>query len=265
MISRTARYCCVIFIAGMFAAAAPMSAKIVKTKKLNVNALTVGSGFEYQTDSEEDESGMPFLVEWGFTDALKLTVEPNYVMIHLKPGGRIKGWGDIETSLTFDALEETRFRPGFGMEGLIKWPTASNRGLSTGRADFTLGGIASKELGPVDMDANLDYTFVGSPSGVKALNRLEFSIAAEWHLNPFLDLEGELVTNFGSAGGFTGKPGTIRRSAVAAEENGSEFEGTLGVAELFGRSLKLEEGLVLVSDGSWQAIVAWEWDFGGDR
>lgn len=262
---------CGVILIGIFLNVSPSSAKILKTKNLHFGAvsglpLTVGMGFESQTDSEANEYGFPILIEWAFTDALILTVEPNYVLINLKPGGSVRGWGDLETSINYEFLTETRRRPGFAAEGLIKWPTATDQRLGSGKADFTLGGLASKELGPVELEASANFTVLGSSPGIRQQNRMEVSLASEWHLNPVFDLEGELVTNFG-AGGFTGKPGAISGygSAGLSEDSGQEVEGTLGVAQNMGEHLKLEEGMVIVSDGSWQMVVAFEWDFQGNR
>jgi len=40
-----------------------------------------------------------------------------------------------------------------------------------------------------------------------------------------------------------------------------EVEATIGLAEYFGPRLKLEQGVVFQTDGTWQAVLAWEWDF----
>src|SRR6266850_5695946 len=87
----------------LLTAAAPAGAKILKTRRpreYKELVLTVGSGFEYQTDAEQSEYGFPFLVEYGFTKMLKLSVEPSYVLIRKKQGGSTSGPGDLETTLS---------------------------------------------------------------------------------------------------------------------------------------------------------------------
>jgi hypothetical protein len=219
--------------------------------------LTLGSAFEYQADSEEKEYGFPFYAEWSFTEALQLSFEPNYLRIKPKGGDLVKGWGDIEAALIYEFSPETRRRPAFAVESIITFPLTKNPLLGTGRVDFTIGGIVSRELGPVDLDLNVDYTFVGSPPDVHLKNRLEVALSAEWFLSPILSLEGEIV---GSTGGFSARPGTP--GGLGGTEN--NLEGLLGIAERLGRHLKLEQGIVIVSDGTWQAVVAWEWAFGRD-
>src|SRR5438046_2283301 len=89
----------------LLATAVPAAAKILKTTRpgqYKALALNVGSGFEYETDGEESEYGFPFLVEYGFMDQLKLSLEPAYVLIRKKAGGSISGPGDFETTLTLE-------------------------------------------------------------------------------------------------------------------------------------------------------------------
>lgn len=263
----------VVILAILLLTAAPTSAKILKTVKQALKTqertFTVGSGLEYQTDSELSEYDFPFLLEYGLTNRLKLTVEPNCVFISKKIGTSVSGFGELETSLTYDFIAERRYRPGLSAEGIVKWPTASHADLGTGKTDYSLGIIASMEFVHADMDFNILYTFVGSPPGVHLRNTIEASLATEWRFNPVIDLEGELAGIIGSGSGFHGQPGTIggfgRHGGIigAPEQGENEIEATLGIAEHLSEFLKLEEGLIVQSDGSWQVVFAWEWDFGG--
>jgi len=251
----------------LITAAAPAEAKILKTKRpgeYKELALTVGSGFEYETDGEESEYGFPFLVEYGFTKVLKLSVEPSYVLVRKKNGGRITGPGDLETTLTCEFPTERRYRPGLALEGVVKWPTARRGDLGTGETDYSLGAILSKEFVGFDLDLNAIYTFVGSPPGVQLKNTFEASLAGEWHLRPMLSIEAEAVTAAGAGGRFRGTPGGLSGFAnIGGPEQGqSESEFTLGLAEFLSERFKFEEGMILKSGGSWQAVVGWEYDFG---
>ena len=258
-------------VACLIAASAPASARILKTRRPGQPArglaLTLGSGFEYETDPEESEFGYPFLIEYELTKSLKLSAEPSYVQIRSKPGERgvsVSGSGDFETTLEYEFLPERRYRPALTAEGIVKWPTAAHEEIGTHEMDYSLGLVASKELVGFDLDFNALYTFVGSPPGLKLQNATEVSLASEWHLRPALDLEAEVVTSTG--GGIRGQSGTLggiagRAGSVGPSENVTE--GTLGLAVHFNDFLKLEQGIVAKSDGSWQAVFAWEWEFGG--
>lgn len=263
----------VLIAAGLFDASGPALAGILKTKRKRPTepnqyrelALVVGSGFEVETDSEQSEYDLPFLLEYGFTETLKLSLEPNYVFLDVKNGRSISGLGDFETTLTYECITERRRRPAVAAEALVKWPTAAHTEFGTGRRDYSIGAIVSKEFVRWDVDFDAVYTLVGNPPGGRLQNTAEVALAVEWHVGRAMDLEAEILSSTGSGGGFHGQPGTIGGlggSAGASEPNGTETEGTLGLAEHLTNHLKLEEGEVLKSDGSWQAVFAWEWDFG---
>ncbi len=254
----------ILVLALVVTSAEPASAKIVKTRRFREVALVVGSGVEYQSDSDQTEYGFPFLLEYGPSDALKITIEPSYASIRDKNAGRtVRGIGDLETTLAWEFLTMRRNRPSLELEGMVKWPTAKHDEIGTGKTDYSLGGVVSKEFVHMDLDLEALYTFVGSPAGVQLQNTFEVSLAAEWHLSSFFDLEGEVLTGGGTGRGFHGQPGTIGGfgGLGGSETGGHESEGTLGLAEHLTDHLKLEEGIIYKSDGSWQAVAAWELDF----
>lgn len=261
---------CALLI-GAIAVAQPCAAKILKTKRGAQGprelALTVGSGFEYETDSEQTEYGFPFLVQYGISEALEVGAEPTYVSITSTEFESAHGFGDLEIYATFEFVSERRNRPALAALGIVKWPTASHDALSTGEHDYSLGMIASKDFVRFDLDCEAIYTFVGSPPGIPLKDTIEASLAVEWHIGRAIDIEGEILTSAG-AGGFHGRAGSIgglgsRTASVGGPEEGSsESEAALGVAEQVFDRLKLEQGAVMKSDGSWQLVVAWEWNFG---
>ena len=266
-LSQRALVAAILTAALLVAAATPAGAKILKTKRpgqYSELALTVGSGFEYETDSEESEYGFPFLIEYGFTKMLKLSVEPSYILVRRQDGGSIRGPGDLETTLTCEFPTERRYRPGLALEGVVKWPTARRGDLGTGEADYSLGAIVSKEFVRFDLDLNAVYTFVGSPPGVNLDNTFEASLAVEWQLTPALGIEVEAVTAAGAGGRFRGHSGSLGGfgNLGGPEQGQSESEFTLGLARHLSERLKLEGGTILKSDGSWQAVAGWEFDFG---
>lgn len=245
---------CGLILVGLLVTALPASARILKTRMNRPGQprelpLTIGTGFEYDSDSELSELGVPGLIEYGLARGLTLTVEPFYSSIHTKQGGAVSGFGDLETSVTYEFLTERRHRPSVAALGLVKWPTATNREFGTGKADQTLGLLVAKSYVQVDLELSASYTFVGSAAGARQPNTVEFSFAAERDLTPTIDLLGEIVTGGGGAFG-------------ASTAGGRESEGTLGLAEQLTERLKLEEGVVLKPDGTWQLVFGWEWEFG---
>jgi hypothetical protein len=259
-----ARMACLIVAAGFLLHAAPAAARIIKTRRnLTQLNLTLGSGLEFETDSEQTEYDSPFLVEYALTETVTLSFEPNYIVIHSKTDEpSVSGWGDLETTVTWEATDEYHWRPAFALEGTVKWQTATDDQLGTGANDYVFGVILSKTHRSISVDADLVYKWLGEPGGSGGSSAYEASLAFEWALSFVFDLEGEILT---STGGSTGRPGTISGVGAGTEPIGTQSEVTLGVAEHFFERLKLEQGGIFQSDGSWQLVFAWEWEFGSGR
>jgi hypothetical protein len=242
----------ILIMAGLLAVARPVSARILSTKPPPSEtwsplwALTVGGGFEFETDRERSEYDFPLLLEYNLTKTVRASVEPTFVYIDSKSQDvrSVGGWGDLETSLQWEFLRERRYRPALTTEGIIRWPTANDPDLGDPGRDYSLGLIASKDFVYVDVDLGLHYTSVGDP---EAQDNFEVTVAGEWPLNHRLSVLTESVTTIE-----TGRCGR------------TETEGTAGLAWRVNSFLKLEFGGTLRSDGTWQALFAWEWNFAGE-
>jgi hypothetical protein len=222
--------------------------------------LTIGSGVEFETDKDQSQYDFPMLLEYNFSQTLKFSVEPNvtYIVAKAKDVRTVVGFADLETSVEYEFVRERRYRPGLTALGTIRWPTSTDPDIGDPGHDYSLGLIASKDLVFVDLDLTALYTFVGDS---KAEDVLELSLAAEWHLNHFFDLEAEVVHSFGT-GGIRGRAGTI--AGVGGGKGADLTEGTLGVAYHISKRLKVEVGGIVRSDNTWQIVFAWEWSFTGD-
>ncbi len=257
-------------LVGISLATASLSARILKTKQTASSnwspwsALLIGGGLEFQTDSSESEYDYPLLLEYNFTEKLKLSLEPNFVHIaaRSKEARTVSGLGDLETSVEYEFLRERRYLPALSAQGLIKWPTATDSDLGAPGRDYSLGLIASKDFVYFNADVNVLYTVLDGPDRA---NNLQIALAAEWPLNRRFDLIAELVTTIGN-GGIRGQPGTLAGVDGATKARGTrnETEGTIGFAWHANKYLKFEQGVTYKSDRSWQLVAAWEWKFGGD-
>ena len=250
---------------------APASARILRTRPAGGDrrplALLLGSGLEFETDGEETAYGFPFLAEYELTRRFKLGVEPSWILVRKKAGGQVSSPGDLETRLTAELIAQRRSRPGFSVESVVKWPTAHRPDLGTGRADYSFGAILSKEFVRFDLDANALYTIVGKPAGLTLNDTFEASVASEWHVGRDTDIEIEFVTAMGAGGRLHSRASSVGGfgNIGGPEQGHSESEFTLGIAEHLNPHLKLEQGGTLKSGGSWQFLLAWEYDFAGGR
>jgi hypothetical protein len=268
MRKRTSRVAATVFVCGFVSlTVSPASAKILRTRATPSETwdpwlpLTIGSGVEFETNGESTQYEFPMLIDYNFTQNLKLTLEPNVAHIDAKAkdARTVTGLGDFETALEYEFVRERRYRPAFTAEGVIRWPTASDPDIGDPGRDYSIGLIASKDLVFVDVDLTGLYTFTGNRN---EQDTFELSLAGQWHLNYLFDVEAEIVHSFGTAG-IVGQPGTI--SGIDTGSRGADLtEGTVGIAWHVTKRFKLEQGAVFRSDGTWQMVFAWEWSFSGD-
>src|SRR5262249_39933585 len=150
-----------VFVCGFVSlTVSPASAKILRTRATPSETwdpwlpLTIGSGVEFETNGESTQYEFPILIDYNFTQNLKLTLEPNVAHIDAKAkdARTVTGLGDFETTLEYEFVRERRYRPAFTAEGIIRWPTASDPDIGDPGRDYSIGLIASKDLVFVDID-----------------------------------------------------------------------------------------------------------------
>jgi Putative MetA-pathway of phenol degradation len=228
-------------------------AQILETetaRPLGKGTLEVGTNFEYQTSSEGHESALPMAAEYGFTDRFELLLEPvAYTAIRPKTGQRATGVGDLELTATYLVRRESSGFPALALAGEVKFPTAHNTLIGTGKTDFAGYLIASKQLGRFDTHANIGYTVVGCPAGLQLNNIFNFALASEMTLGTNAELFGEILAN--SASSSSPEPtGSVPPGSITPEAPSGEVVGTIGLARFVLPALRLSMGLSVDNNGA---------------
>ncbi|MEO7986994.1 MAG: hypothetical protein ABI766_10710 [Gemmatimonadales bacterium] len=220
-------------------ATSPLAAQMLETetaRPLGRGVFEVSGNFEYQTSSEGREAAVPFAAEYGVTDRLEILVEPvAWTAIRPNAGTRATGVGDLEATLTWLARAETPQVPAIALASEVKFPTAHNTLIGTGKTDVAGYLIGSKRWGRLDTHANVSYTVVGRPAGADLKNIFGFALGAEWNWNRSNQLFGEILANTAAAAAAEPAPGTV---VTAPEAPGGEVSATFGVAHRFLPSLR---------------------------
>ena len=213
-------------------------------------SIVFGAGLEYTSNDGITEYGIPFLIEYSFNDRLTLSIEPKYLSIISRSPDQesVRGWSDLEATLIWEFLRERRYRPALSLETGVKFPIAEHADLGEPGFDYSVGLIASKDLVYLDVDLNALYTFSGHS---ERRDSLELSAAMAWHLTPRLDFIGEVSM-------------TIPAGQRVAEPVSKTTEALAGLAWQVNKHLKLEQGVIFKERGEWEAVIAFEWSFGGD-
>src|SRR5579872_798636 len=168
-------------------------------RPLKAGVFELQTAFEYQRSNDGTERAAPLGFEYGITNRLSLLVEPVlYTSIRPKVGTPATGLGDLEATVSYLVANERRRLPALEIAGEIKAPTARNAIIGTGKTDLAAYVFASKRYGKFDTHANLGYTFVGKPAGSQLDNIINVAFAAEYFLNPRIDLVAEFLANTSS-------------------------------------------------------------------
>ena len=79
--------------------------------------------------------------------------------------------------------------------GEVKFPTAKNNLIGTGKTDYTFYLIATKSFGKFENHLNFGYSIIGQPTGIELNNVFNFAAATEFHFNRSFDIVGEVLAN----------------------------------------------------------------------
>lgn len=117
--------------------------------------------FEIGGLSEKDNrrGSLPYLFKLAFSNEWGVLLGGDaYVSAH-DDSGRHDGFGDTTVTLKRAFLVDDT--TGYGIELTTKAPTAKDS-IGSGKSDWTLNGIYSKDLGALHMDLNLNATRLGA-------------------------------------------------------------------------------------------------------
>jgi hypothetical protein len=125
-----------------------------------VGQLEYEAGFLSTKAGAGRRDSMPVLFKLAFSEQWGLLVGGEaYVSARDGAGARARGLGDTNVVLKRAFLIDSE--TAFGFELGAKLPTAKDS-IGSGKADYTLNTIFSKDLGKVHMDANANVTRLGA-------------------------------------------------------------------------------------------------------
>ncbi|HNY32602.1 MAG TPA: transporter [Fibrobacteria bacterium] len=163
---------------------------------LHQGQIEIGAGLEHQVSSEGTETALPMAFEVGLTEKLTLLVEPvAFTWIRPDVGRHAFGIGDLEASLFYQVLSEQGVLPAVSIAGEVKFPTATNTLIGSGKFDYTPFLVVSKTTGNFFTSINLGYTFIGKPRGVVANDLVNFAIGTIFQASERNRLYAEVYGN----------------------------------------------------------------------
>ena len=225
----------------------------------------VGTGLEFQTSKEGTETALPLAIEYGISKKFTLLVEPvGFTNITPKTGPHAKGIGDLEITLFYQIVSEKKVLPSISISAEVKIPTAKNKLIGTGKADYTPFLIMSKTTGKFYTSMNLSYTFLGKPAGVVATNLFNYSLGTFYTVSPKSILFAEIYGNTSALGGGDIPEGVIVMNPNTNKElSGGETVGAIGYGYYLKKNLLLSLGASYDNNNAILFRPGIEWKFGG--
>jgi hypothetical protein len=160
---------------------------------------------EFDPDSEEytktvsKEVSLTPCLYYGLTDNWEAGVTMPYTFLDDSSSGKVNGFGDLVVGSKYRFWEETDILPSFALAFDLKTDSANDdKGLGTGKKDYTLSSIFTKTAGDYVFDLNLGYVFVGGAADDIFL----YSVDAGYDLNEKLSLCAEIYGETNFAGSF---------------------------------------------------------------
>lgn len=203
-----------------------------------------GAAFEVQTSRDGMERSLPLFLEYGIGGRMELVLEPIPYSAILPSGGRAaKGRGDTEATVNVLLRQESAKWPAFAIAGEVKFPTAKDRQIGTGKTDYTAWAIATRSFGNVATHANIGYTVMGKLPGITINNVWSANFAAvKKNTGSANEIFGEVlgVTASGPDGeSGDSKAGVAASQVLPPEVAGAELVGTLGIGRTLSAATRI--------------------------
>jgi len=160
----------------------PLSAQVLETEDaipLDPGQIHIETSVGFQTDKSSKEVDWYAEVMYRLSKRFMLSLEPALLSsIHPDSDKSATGFGDVEATLFVRLMQEKKVTPFMSLALEMKIPTAQNRMIGTGKADFTPFFVANKTTGKFFTSINIGYTIIGKPDSVPAKNFINYGVAS---------------------------------------------------------------------------------------
>lgn len=142
-----------------------------------------------QRADDARRSSTPYLFKLAFTNEWGLLIGGEAHVWQRDDDGRAQGVGD--TTLTLKRAWVVDDASAFGVELGVKLPTANDT-IGSGKTDWSLNTIYSRDFGPVHMDANVNALRLGLADAGTSRTQLGASASFSTALSQHWGITGEL-------------------------------------------------------------------------
>ncbi len=151
--------------------------------------LELELGGLHQTSPGAQRNSLPYQLKLAFSKEWGLLLGGEATVATSDASGKNQGGGD--TTLVLKRAWSVDDATALGMEFGVKLPTASDT-LGSGKTDYTINTILSRDLGAVHMDANLNATRLGVADPGTGRTQVGWSTSFSTALSEQWGVNGEL-------------------------------------------------------------------------
>ena len=181
---------CLIIFPSLVFAARPLSTNDAGT--VEKGSAEVEYGVEY-VNGFDNEVGMSLAVTAGFLPCLDFGVEVPYAFIDAKEASDSDGVSDVSISTKLNLIKDNEIFPDSSLSFSYKADSGNDdRGLGTGKPEYSLNSIFSKSWEPFAVHLNLGYTFKEDFAEEDNEDAFIYGLAVEYALNEKINLVGEV-------------------------------------------------------------------------
>lgn len=145
-------------------------------------------GLSTKTNQERRDS-VPYQLKLAFSENWGLLLGGDAYVWQRDPDNRISGFGD--TSVTLKRAFVIDDTTAFGLEFTTIMPSGK-REIGNGKANYTLNGIFSKDIGDFRLDTNINTTRIGAPDEGTSRTQTGISSSLSTNINEKWGVVGEL-------------------------------------------------------------------------
>ena len=141
----------------------------------------------------DNEIGITLAATFGVLSFLDFGIEVPYSFIDAKEASDSDGFSDVTISSKLNFIKDHDILPDSALSFSYKTESANDeRGLGTGRPEYSLTGIFSKCGEEISLHLNLGYTFKKDFEDTDNEDALTYGLAAEYVLNNKVNLVAEI-------------------------------------------------------------------------
>lgn len=181
---------CMMIFPSLSFAARPLSTNDAGT--VEKGALEIEYGTEY-VNGLDNETTMSLVITRGLLNNLDLGVEVPYKFIDSKEAENENGFSDISICTKLNILNAKEILPDTSLSFSYKSDSANDeKGLGTGRPEYSLNAIFSKSFEQTALHLNIGYSFKEDFADEDNEDTLTYGLAFEYPLNDKFNLVGEV-------------------------------------------------------------------------